>query len=176
VLRSRQLVGHSSSSSSSSKKKVIRGKNGKPKAVQASQSGVAVADKGGEIELFEIGDQLNCDLEEIIEDPKQPNSLLDDTIDEEVDALIPDCSEGYEFEGCPDVLPPVSSILAKKVLWHGELPNGGRFGWIVTEITDGPVDPQEAINGVTLRLKCIAHGSTSEPRNGLRESPRASSV
>lgn len=67
---------------------------------------------------------------------------------------LPECPVGYEFEAAISELPPLSSWLGREIFWRAEMPNGAELVWIKTELIGGPADPQQAVQGVTMRLKC----------------------
>jgi hypothetical protein len=89
-----------------------------------------------------------------VEDENEEEPLIDDTDDFIPTPNAVEPPPGYTFEPRPQTMPAISSINGRDVFWLSQLPNGSPLVWIIAEVIGGPIDPAEALLGVTIRLKC----------------------
>jgi hypothetical protein len=119
-----------------------------------------------DIHLYGIDDiaaQSFNESEEIVEDNEEADARLDDT-DINTGVEPPTCPSGYSYECRPAALPPLSTWINREIHWRAEMPNGEELLWIKTVIIGGPADPQQALQGVTMRLKCDHRQDPGTPK------------
>jgi hypothetical protein len=76
----------------------------------------------------------------------------------------PKAPEGMRLAHKPvDVKP--SRLLNRMVIWSVLLDATGSSGWIVSQIRGGPLSPQDAAQGITLRLKCSSDLDRNSPNH-----------